>query len=187
MTKRRNPRTAAGASENVRLGGEDRQHPTSKPAKTQAAGGAIPADQFRRAAEILPESASHYRPILLAAADFGIAFGQLMQGCSGKAPLPPPERGCVYVVGDDTDHAEGPNGFRKAGVRRIIRKATHIAVHSGAAIPEIYATAALAASVGGFAVIIETQEDRQIEWLQLALDVAPAASILDAAPVRGRA
>lgn len=126
----------------------------------------------------------HLALLCQAVAFAGIALGLVFQRTK-TIPLPP-RPSWVVIVGDDpVEGALGPDGF--GDLKPLLRRATAVAVCSGAAMPVVYADAANAAARGGRVVIVETRVEHHAAWSALVRVAAPEAGYLDVSPIGGRA
>jgi hypothetical protein len=126
----------------------------------------------------------HLVPILEAVAADGIAFGVVPQR-EERVPLAPRPKWVVIVGDDPVDGAFGPIGF--GDLKPLLRRATLIAVCSGAVVPAVYEGAAVIAASGGRVVIVETRVEQHAVWSELVRRAAPKARYLDVSPVAGSA
>jgi hypothetical protein len=138
--------------------------------------------ELSRAAAVI--RGRHLVPILEAMAVDGIALG-IVQQRKEKVPLPPRPKWVVVVGDDPVAGALGPTGF--GDLKPLLRRATLIAVCSGAVVPAVYAAAAEIAATGGRAVIVETRVEQHAAWAELGRRVAPKAHHLDVSPIAGSA
>jgi hypothetical protein len=146
--------------------------------------GTIPLSsaQLWRMAEHAQGPAAHLRP-LVEAIPCGVPLLVVTRGVPFQSPRQILSGPAVAVVGDDLDEALGPEAFHLPGLRKLLRAASATAVMSGAARPSVYAAApGMALITRRPVVLVETQEQREAEWLELVRKLAPRASTLIVTP-----
>jgi hypothetical protein len=186
MSQRRRGRPGRRPASNQQPKRDTKQF-TPKPAETPPS--YLLDGFFPRSAEEIRDVAAaargrHLVPLCEAVAFAGIAFGVI--GQRAKAIPLPPRPIWVVVVGDDPiGVAMGPSGF--GDLKPLLRRATLIAVCSGAVLPAVYTSAAEIAARGGRVVIVETRVEQHAAWWALVRSAAPAARYLDVSPVVGSA
>jgi hypothetical protein len=127
----------------------------------------------------------HLRPLARAAAEHGVALAVIGPGAA--APEPPAAPGWVALIGDDDGAARGPGGFDRR-LRRLLERASHAAVLSGAPLGAVYALAGWVAARGGAVVLVETTERHEADWARFVERHAPGAAVLVVTPAAaGRA
>lgn len=123
------------------------------------------------------QSGKHLVPIVEAVRDFCCRLALLPQHFG---PLDPPAPGIptIIVLGDDLDEALGPAAFDERSLRRSLKGVRLAAVVSCEPLPEILADAARhAVLLRKNVVIIETQSEQEIPWLNLIREIAPEAAL----------
>lgn len=134
----------------------------------------VPADRLEAAARNV---APHLVPIFQA-----ISSGCEVVFCGQEAgPFAlPAGRPLIAIVGDDTTKALGPSGFHAESIGDLVRSATHGMIISGAAEPQLYSLAAMAAHMPGGAVVvlIETRLEAEIAWIELLQRAAPGVPLI---------
>jgi hypothetical protein len=131
--------------------------------------------------------ARHLRPILDAVENHGVGFLIAVQG---RAPfrLPTDRRPLIMTIGDDLERAVGPSGFDPASLRAVVQRANWAAVIAGAPLPEIYGPAAMVAALLRLdVVLVETQPNQEIPWVQYLQLLRPELGILVGSVVGGNA
>lgn len=98
------------------------------------------------------------------------------------------DRPTVFVIGDDTKTALGPDGFHLPSVRRAIRSCAAFSIISCEALTEAYACpVATAVMLRENVMIIETRLEQEAAWYNLVQKLAPDRPILLATVKGGRA
>jgi hypothetical protein len=136
----------------------------------------------------MDEAEPHLVPILEAVRDHKVGLMFVRQ--SGEAFRLPVDRkrSAMTIIGDDLHEALGPAGFHMPSVRRIIRASHTFAVISCAALEPVYDAMAFAASTARRnALLIETQPELEVEWVELIRKLAPGSPLTIATVKGGRA
>jgi hypothetical protein len=116
---------------------------------------------------------------------FGAVFKAVRDHGVVLAMLPPsghpfelPEGKPVIALADDLASGTfGPGAFHRASLRRALRMADNIAVHScqGA---EPYVAAAAAAAAGEHVFIVDTRPEQERYWIETIKALAPGREVL---------
>ncbi|EZP74912.1 hypothetical protein BV97_04650 [Novosphingobium resinovorum] len=133
----------------------------------------------------MDEAEPHLIPILEAVRDHKV--GLMFVGQRGEAFRLPVDRkrSAITIIGDDMHEALGPAGFHMPSVRRIIRASHTFAVISCAALEPVYDAMAFAASTARRnALLIETQPEFEVQWVELIRKLVPGRP-LTVATVKG--
>jgi hypothetical protein len=132
------------------------------------------------------EAAPYLVPIIEAVRDGNAAFGLVLQGSeSFEFPADYP---AVIIIGDDLHEAFGPAAFDRASLARLFRNARAAAVVACEPLPKAYDTMLMAAlAMRGCAVIVETQPEREAEWMELIHGAACDLPLILATVVEGNA
>ena len=130
----------------------------------------------------------HYRPVYEVMRSAGVGLLLVRQG-HGRFDVPALKRGCgfVAVIGDDMDRADGPSGFRRKSLRRLMAAVRGITLLSCEILPEVYTAAAGLAALGQNVMIIETRPEQEGAWLDFIKEAAPRANLLICTAVAGNA
>ncbi|CAA2161172.1 hypothetical protein MBRA_06332 [Methylobacterium brachiatum] len=130
----------------------------------------------------------HFRPVYAAMRSSGVALLLVRQG-HGRFDVPKLSRGrgFVAVIGDDMDRADGPSGFRRKSLRRLLGAVGGVSLISCEILPDVYATAAQLAAFGQNVAIIETRPEQEGAWLDFLKEVAPRANLLICTAAAGTA
>ena len=148
-------------------------------------GASIPPGELTR---LIASGQPHFRPVYAAMRSAGVALMLIRQGY-GRFDVPtlPRGRGFVAVIGDDTDHAEGPSGFRRKSLRRLAASVRGVSLISCEIQPDVYATAAELAALGQSVMIVETRPEQEAAWLDFLKVAAPRANLLICTAAAGTA
>lgn len=159
------------------MGGDECNPPEGRPAmKKPFLQGSIVAPPTTRGRldEAMKNAQPHLRPIIEAVRDYNVDMLFIPQGAGAfRIPAKHP-RPVIYLVGDDFDCAEGPEGFHMPSLRRVIRQSKCFAVISSEPQQDAYTTmAATACAVRCNTLIIETRPEQEIQWVHLIQKLAP--------------
>ncbi len=118
---------------------------------------------------------SHLAPILEAVRDHGVGFlflfqnGDALDAARLNSPVP-----MIVVVGDDTSHSCGPEGFEPSTLRACTLRASCVAILSGEIIPGIYGMFSLMTGRQGVdTLIIETRPEHEAAWVKYVHELSP--------------
>lgn len=122
----------------------------------------------------IPHAPANLVPLLTAVRDYGLTFTMVAQS---RQRFEVPETGpAVVIIGDDLARSLGPPGFHVRCLRRLLGRATVVAVMAGEAVVSFYARMAReAVERRAVIVLIETQVSHELEWSILIEEAAPAA------------
>ena len=124
------------------------------------------------------EHGRHLAPLYEAVRDFGCALVVVPQGL-GPFDLPVADMPAIIVLGDDLDEALGPAAFDAKSLRRSLKGVRLAAIVACEPLPEIYASAARhAVLLRKNVVIVETQPEHEIAWVNLIRSIAPDTAFL---------
>ena len=133
------------------------------------------------------ENGKHLAPLWEAVRDFGCVLVFVPQGL-GPFDLPPGNMPTIIVLGDDLDEALGPVAFDEQSLRRSLKGVTLAAIVACEPLPEIYADAARHAVVlRKNVVIVETQPEQEIQWVNLIREIEPDAAFFVGSVKEGEA
>jgi len=114
-----------------------------------------------------------YRPVLEAVCAGACAMLSVFQAEPGEAPVPftaPPARlgqkGLVVTIGDDLDESRGVVAFDPVSLFSVLSRANVIVVQVAAFQAPVMAKIAATGAMGMTAVVIETREKHEMEWLE---------------------
>ena len=131
-------------------------------------------------------SPPHLQVILEAVRDRHIRFGHIKQhqgAFSFPNGLP-----IVLLLGDDYSLAWGPQAFSKTSLRRFLQAASSALIVSGAPDANVYSVAVAGAVLSGrHALIVESVERWEGDWVALLRELAPGIPTLVSTPGRGGA
>ena len=146
--------------------------------------GAIPDAGFERAMRAGP---AHLRPVWWAAKHGRCALLIVGQGAAEQR-LPPRSQPLITLLGDDTDRADGPDGFAREWLRKLVAGCAVGLVVSSEPMAHAYEAAAAAAVVHRRdVVIIETRPEQEIAWLDFILKAQPNIRLTVCTVAGGRA
>lgn len=117
----------------------------------------------------------HLKPVFEAVRDFGAGL-LIVTRQPGSFALPRGRaaRPGIVLIGDDLYTSAGPDGFHFPSVRRAIRACSVFAVVSCEALPSIYAAVAdTVAATRCNGMIVETQLQHELQWMELIQKLAP--------------
>lgn len=124
-------------------------------------------------------SPPHLRPIIEAVRDRGAAMLFVGQSATPFRIPKDSRKPAIVLLGDDFDHAVGPEGFHLPSVRRAMRACQAFAVVSSGPLAPVYASIAGASVIGRCNVmLIETRIDQEIPWLAMVQKLAPRRHVL---------
>ncbi len=124
------------------------------------------------------EHGRYLSPLYQAVRDFGCALVIVTQGLEPfdlvTAGMP-----VILVLGDDLDEALGPAAFDAKSLRRLLKGVRLAAVVACEPLPEIYASAARhAVLLRKDVVLVETQPEQEIAWVNLIKSIEPDTAFL---------
>jgi hypothetical protein len=127
-------------------------------------------------------NAAHLAPIRAA-----LASGQVKGGSWFPGDRPVPWRvmdgPAVILIGDDLAVSRGPTAFHQGSLKRMLKRASHIAIMAGMPIEIPYRAAPLAAAASGkLVLLIECQETTEAQWHAWVRRWAPKAALLTVTP-----
>jgi hypothetical protein len=132
-------------------------------------------------------AALHLRPILHAVENYGVGLFMAVQA-GPQFSLPACDRPLIILLGDDLERALGPDGFEAASLKAVVARAQRAAIVACEPLVEIYGAAAKTAALLRIDVlIVETQPDQEIPWVQYLLRARPGLGLLIGSVVGGRA
>lgn len=135
-------------------------------------------DGLNRAIQASPP---HLHAILEAVRDRHIRFGHVAQHKGAFAF--PPGLPIVLLLGDDYDLAWGPQAFDRPSLARFLRGASSAAIVAGAPARTPYDLAVAGAILSGRdALIVETVERWEADWVSLLREMAPGLPTLVSTP-----
>lgn len=124
--------------------------------------------------DAMERAPAHLRTVIQTVRDHRVGLLIVAQAAQPFRLPREPDRPAIVLIGDDTDRADGPNGFHLPSVRRAIRACSAFAVISSAPQPDIYSgIAATAALTRRNVMIVETRLEQELPWLGLIQKLAP--------------
>jgi len=117
-------------------------------------------------------NAAHWRPILEAVRDFGVALCSVPRCREPFAPVR--DKPAITVIGDDTGASSGPDAFHRKSLARFVRRCSHAVL---VASEPVYTAYAIAATVAAFArhdvIIVETTSHHEADWKKTLDSIKP--------------
>ncbi|MEP7452413.1 hypothetical protein [Phyllobacterium sp. SB3] len=137
----------------------------------------IPTERLDAIIDGTLETAEHIRVLALAIRHGGVTLSVIPQG---RTPFRDNDkRPTIFLIGDDTGRALGPDGFHMPSIRRAIRQCAGFSVISCAPMVEAYGPpAGAAALLGQNVMIVETRLEHEADWYNLIQRLAPNCPIL---------
>ncbi len=124
------------------------------------------------------EHGRHLAPLYEAVRDFGCALVVVPQGLE-PFELLTADMPCIIVLGDDLVEALGPAAFDAKSLRRALKGVRLAAIVGCGPSPEFYESAARhAVLLRKNVVIVETQPEHEIAWVNLIRSIAPDTAFL---------
>lgn len=122
-------------------------------------------------------AAPHWRPILHAVCDHGVALAGIYQD---RGPFRVPRgRPTILLLGDDLDASFGPTHFHAKSVQRFVRRCRYGIVVACSPEVALYLTAAsIASALRKDVVLVETRPEHEADWVDRLRQIKPGLPLM---------